>query len=194
MVGVCFLRCVPRRFQIYDYTCTGTFERHKLMFSFQMCTMIMEVCATWNGRLQLVSHPGFVCYVSPQATAPPQKTAADMPCSAICRAPHLAVLRSVPARVTRVVQGEDDLNRVELDFFLKGDVALEGASRPCPFEWVSAQGWKDLLKLETISPEFESIVSDFEGNVDAWKVRAVRCNQLTVGCWLPSVCLRASRC
>jgi dynein heavy chain len=28
--------------QIYDYTCTGIFERHKLMFSFQMTCMIMQ--------------------------------------------------------------------------------------------------------------------------------------------------------
>ena len=28
--------------QIYDYTCTGIFERHKLMFSFQMTCMVMN--------------------------------------------------------------------------------------------------------------------------------------------------------
>ena len=28
--------------QVYDYTCTGIFERHKLMFSFQMTCMVME--------------------------------------------------------------------------------------------------------------------------------------------------------
>jgi dynein heavy chain len=28
--------------QIYDYTCTGIFERHKLMFSFQMTCMVMS--------------------------------------------------------------------------------------------------------------------------------------------------------
>ena len=28
--------------QIYDYTCTGIFEKHKLMFSFQMTCMIMN--------------------------------------------------------------------------------------------------------------------------------------------------------
>lgn len=28
--------------QIYDYTCTGIFERHKLMFSFQMTCMVMD--------------------------------------------------------------------------------------------------------------------------------------------------------
>ena len=27
---------------IYDYTCLGIFESHKLMFTFQMTTMIME--------------------------------------------------------------------------------------------------------------------------------------------------------
>lgn len=34
--------------QIYDYTCTGIFEKHKLMFSFQMTCMIMD----GNGTLQ----------------------------------------------------------------------------------------------------------------------------------------------
>ena len=29
--------------RLYDYTCTGIFERHKLMFSFQMTCMIMDV-------------------------------------------------------------------------------------------------------------------------------------------------------
>jgi len=28
--------------ELYDYTCTGIFERHKLMFSFQLTTSIME--------------------------------------------------------------------------------------------------------------------------------------------------------
>jgi dynein heavy chain, axonemal len=28
--------------QVYDYTCTGIFERHKLMFSFQMTCMVMQ--------------------------------------------------------------------------------------------------------------------------------------------------------
>ena len=27
---------------MYDYTCMGIFERHKLLFSFKMTTMIME--------------------------------------------------------------------------------------------------------------------------------------------------------
>eukprot|EP00947_MAST-08B_sp_MAST-8B-sp1_P000067 g67.t1 len=32
----------------YDYTCTGIFEKHKLMFSFQLCTQIMELAGDLN--------------------------------------------------------------------------------------------------------------------------------------------------
>ena len=35
--------------QIYDYTCTGIFERHKLMFSFQLTCMVMA----GNGVLEV---------------------------------------------------------------------------------------------------------------------------------------------
>eukprot|EP00644_Phytophthora_capsici_P007267 jgi/Phyca11/16825/fgenesh1_pg.PHYCAscaffold_22_\ len=55
---------------MYDYTCTGIFERHKLMFSFQMTCMILSASG--------------------------------------------------------------DLNRAELDFFLKGDTSLDAASQPKP--------------------------------------------------------------
>lgn len=92
---------------MYDYTCTGIFERHKLMFSFQMTIMIME--------------------------------------------------------------GEGQLSRPELTFFLKGDVALEAVARACPFEWVQPQGWKDLLLLGTMGSAFETIVADVEHNAELWK-------------------------
>jgi dynein heavy chain len=34
----------------YDYTCTGIFEKHKLMFSFQLCSMIMDNAGTLDRR------------------------------------------------------------------------------------------------------------------------------------------------
>jgi len=37
--------------QIYDYTCTGIFERHKLMFSFQMTCMVMNGEGTLDSPL-----------------------------------------------------------------------------------------------------------------------------------------------
>jgi len=71
---------------MYDYTCTGIFERHKLMFSLQMTLAIAD--------------------------------------------------------------GDGALVRAELDFFLKGDTGIDMPKEPNPHPaWLSAAGWKDLLKL-----------------------------------------------
>jgi MoxR-like ATPase len=70
---------------VYEYVCTGIFERHKTMFSLQMTTMIMD--------------------------------------------------------------GAGKLNREELDFFLKGNVALSDAEKPRPAEWIPEGGWRDLQRL-----------------------------------------------
>eukprot|EP00750_Incisomonas_marina_P009230 INCI15857.2.p1 GENE.INCI15857.2~~INCI15857.2.p1 ORF type:complete len:4529 (-),score=890.01 INCI15857.2:58-13644(-) len=92
---------------VYDYACTGVFEKHKLMFSFQMTCMIME--------------------------------------------------------------GEDELDREALNFFLKGDTSLEQPEQGKPFDWLSDGGWKDLLKLQTLNESFSNIITDLVGNGDAWR-------------------------
>lgn len=35
-------------FAVYQYTCRGLFERHKLLFSFQMCAKILEASSKLN--------------------------------------------------------------------------------------------------------------------------------------------------
>jgi dynein heavy chain len=60
----------------------GIFERHKLMYSFQMVTMIMD--------------------------------------------------------------GDNVLNRKELDFFLKGNTSLEAVEARKPFKWMLDNAWKDI--------------------------------------------------
>ena len=101
--------------EVYDYTCTGIFERHKLMFSFQMTCSILD--------------------------------------------------------------GDGALNRTELDFFLKGDVGLQAPTEPKPYSWISAAGWKDLLKLGSgLGPQvegappspFADLVADVKSNGKAW--------------------------
>jgi len=69
---------------VYEFTCMGIFEIHKLMFSFQMTTMIMD--------------------------------------------------------------GEEELNRDELDFFLKGNTSLDAVENK-PFKWLQTNGWKDAVRL-----------------------------------------------
>lgn len=50
-----------------------------------------------------------------------------------------------------------DLNVDELNFFLKGDQSLEQVTKVNPTSWMSNQGWKDLLKLTTLSTTFEGL-------------------------------------
>lgn len=94
---------------MYDYTCTGIFERHKLMFSFQMTCMIMSSAG--------------------------------------------------------------ELNRLELDFFLKGDTSLDAASQPKPesITWMSPAGWKDLLCLSKLNDSFSTLLPEFTKNTSEWK-------------------------
>ncbi|CAK4656794.1 hypothetical protein LEN26_006663 [Aphanomyces euteiches] len=94
---------------MYDYTCTGIFERHKLMFSFQMTCMIMASAG--------------------------------------------------------------ELNRSELDFFLKGDTSLEGASvaKPDNCEWISTAGWKDLICLGKMPGPLENFLQQVTTNQKTWR-------------------------
>ncbi|XP_076299453.1 dynein axonemal heavy chain 10-like [Lasioglossum baleicum] len=76
---------------VYDYGCTGIFERHKLLFSFQICT-----------RLKLST---------------------------------------------------EQITQAELDFFIKGSIALEKAAMINPTDWLPATGWLDILKLSKDFPD-----------------------------------------
>lgn len=67
---------------VYDFACMGIFEKHKLMYSFQMVTMIMD--------------------------------------------------------------GDKQLNKIELDFFLKGNTSLDPVEMRKPYTWLSDNGWKDI--------------------------------------------------
>lgn len=92
---------------VFEYVCLGIFERHKLMFSFQMTVMIADA--------------------------------------------------------------DDELNKAEFDFFLKGNTALEAVSEKKPFQWFPEQGWKDLDKLLTVDKCFMNLREDIKRDEAAWK-------------------------
>lgn len=48
---------------------------------------------------------------------------------------------------TMIMDGDNELNKIELDFFLKGNTSLDAVQRAKPFVWLSANGWKDLQRL-----------------------------------------------
>lgn len=93
---------------VYDYGCTGIFEKHKLLYSFQM-TIKLEL-------------------------------------------------------------SEKRVSLPQVDFFIKGNVALEKSSRTCPVKWLSNQGWEDIIKLSTdFSEKFGNLPDDLGKDVDVWK-------------------------
>lgn len=92
---------------VYEYTCLGIFEVHKLMFSFHMTVMIIEE--------------------------------------------------------------ELELNRMELDFFLKGNQSLSEVENPKPYKWLFEQGWKDIQKLASLGNEYKNIIEDLTRNEKEWK-------------------------
>lgn len=91
---------------VYEFTCMGIFETHKLMFSFQMTTMIMD--------------------------------------------------------------GEEELNRDELDFFLKGNTSLDAVENK-PFKWLNTNGWKDATRLVEMGGCWSTLLEDIRENEKQWK-------------------------
>ena len=93
---------------MYNYGCTGIFEKDKLLFSFQI-----------------------------------------------------------------TIKLEQDLGHVtqeELDFFIKGNIALEKSKRKKPFSWFPEEGWEDCIRLLEVQPEkFGSLLEDIERNEKVWK-------------------------
>jgi dynein heavy chain len=92
---------------VYEFACMGIFEAHKLTFSFQMVTMIMD--------------------------------------------------------------GDDILNKVELDFFLKGNTSLDAIEEKNPHKWISANSWKDLVKLNSLGEVWNGIVQSIKTKGKEWE-------------------------
>lgn len=93
---------------VYCYGCTGIFERHKLLFSFQIAT--------------------------------------------------------------KLAQRDGVLSQQEIDFFIKGSIALTKSERNNPAKWLPEKSWEDVLKLASDFPEMFSTLPDhFSMNLEEWK-------------------------
>lgn len=93
---------------VYEYGCTGIFEKHKLLFSFQICT--------------------------------------------------------------RIDQDMNLIKQSELEFFIKGNVALEKTQRINPTKWLPSNGWEDVLKLANDFPlQFSELPIQLQDYGVEWK-------------------------
>ncbi|DBA95316.1 TPA: Dynein heavy chain cytoplasmic [Trebouxia sp. C0006] len=74
----------------------------------------------------------------------------------------------------KILEAEGEGDAVQLDFFLKGNLALEKNSRRKPHSWLPDQGWEDVMRLVEIGKTKEesplaTLADDIERNEVAWK-------------------------
>lgn len=43
-----------------------------------------------------------------------------------------------------IMDGDENLNRVELDFFLKGNTSLDAIETKKPYPFITENAWKDI--------------------------------------------------
>lgn len=68
-----------------------------------------------------------------------------------------------------IMDGDGDLNKIELDFFLKGNTSLDAVAREKPYSWMPSNGWKDLQRLITLGAAWNNIMQDIESHGNQWK-------------------------
>jgi len=67
-----------------------------------------------------------------------------------------------------IMNGELELVRHELDFFLKGNTSLEEVEK-CPIPWLSEASWKDAFKLDSFGGVFQGFLENVKGFHKQWK-------------------------
>ena len=66
------------------------------------------------------------------------------------------------------MDGDEVLNHKELDFFLKGNTSLDEVEEK-PFKWISNNGWKDAVKLDSMGGVFDGFLLSIKQNERLWK-------------------------
>ena len=69
---------------------------------------------------------------------------------------------------TMIMEGDRELNKTELEFFLKGSTSLEKVEA-CPYKWMTESGWKDAKRLNEIGGVWKNLLDDIRENEIAWK-------------------------
>ena len=73
--------------------------------------------------------------------------------------------------MTMMMAEDDELNRPEFDFFLKGNISIEDIveKKPQPLSWISDVGWKDIQSLIALGPIWSKFVEELMNNNENWK-------------------------
>eukprot|EP00965_Chrysotila_dentata_P097363 3218320-Pleurochrysis_carterae.AAC.2 len=69
----------------------------------------------------------------------------------------------------QIQEGDGELDRNQLDFFLKGNLSLEKAAEKPPGDWISESGWHDMQRLVTMGDKFVNLLSDIKRAEPEWR-------------------------
>ena len=69
----------------------------------------------------------------------------------------------------QIAAGEGDLDRQQLDFFLKGNLSLEKAKEKPPGDWMPESGWHDMQRLIAMGEQFAKLPDDLRRSTDEWR-------------------------
>jgi len=68
-----------------------------------------------------------------------------------------------------IMEGENEISKQELDFFLKGNISLANTGDPKPFKWLDDRGWKDAKRLAELGGTWKNLLDDIKDNEKTWK-------------------------
>jgi len=71
--------------------------------------------------------------------------------------------------ITMIMDGDEALNKIELDFFLKGNTSLDAVETKKPYSWVSENAWKDMQKLDGLEEIWTGFIEKLKSDPKAWK-------------------------
>jgi dynein heavy chain len=71
--------------------------------------------------------------------------------------------------ITMIMDGDDKLNKVELDFFLKGNTSLDAVEAKKPYDWITDNSWKDMQRLDGLNESWQGFIQNLKSNSEAWR-------------------------
>ena len=77
----------------------------------------------------------------------------------------------------KLEQDRKIVSQEELDFFIKGNIALERSKRKKPFTWLPDQAWEDCTRLSLdFTTTFGNLLDEIEKNESTWKTVRIKTN------------------
>jgi len=68
-----------------------------------------------------------------------------------------------------IMDGDNTLDQVELDFFLKGNTSLDAVESKKPYDWISDNSWKDIQKLNGLNDTWNGFIENLRSKPDEWR-------------------------